>query len=60
MDGVSTASTMPLGAGGARPQSASTWPTYEPPRVERVVTTADLAHEVMYAGPAIVTGDEHT
>jgi hypothetical protein len=26
-------------------------PGYEPPRVERVVTQADLEREVLYAGP---------
>jgi hypothetical protein len=26
---------------------------YEPPRIERVLTPEDLAHEVMYSGPGV-------
>ncbi len=28
---------------------------YEPPRIERVLTPEELAHEVMYAGPGVVS-----
>jgi hypothetical protein len=32
-------------------------PTYEPPRIDRVLTPADLEREVVYAG-GTVTADE--
>ena len=31
---------------------------YERPRVERVLTPADLQHEILYAGPASSSEDE--
>ena len=48
---------MTTGAAGTRPELPPR-AAYEPPRVERVVTPADLDHEVMYAGPGIATADE--
>lgn len=30
-------------------------PPYEPPRIERILTPEDLAHEVMYAGPGVLS-----
>jgi len=35
-----------------RDQSLPDPAAYEPPRVERVLTLADLEHEILYAGPA--------
>ena len=32
-------------------------PPYEPPRIERVLTLADLEREVLYAGPAASSVD---
>lgn len=32
-------------------------PPYEPPRIERILTEEDLAHEVMYAGPGLISTD---
>jgi len=34
---------------------------YEPPRIERILTPEDLAHEVMYAGPGVLSlSDDQT
>jgi hypothetical protein len=33
-------------------------PSYEPPRIERVMTPEDLAREVMYSGPGLITVDD--
>jgi hypothetical protein len=33
---------------------------YEPPRIERVLTSEDLAQEIMYAGPGVLSVDVHT
>ena len=35
-------------------------PPYEPPRIERVLTPGDLAHEIMYAGPGVLSVDVDT
>jgi hypothetical protein len=29
--------------------------SYEPPHIERILTPEDLAHEVMYAGPGVLS-----
>ena len=31
--------------------------TYEPPRIERVLTADEMEREVMFAGPGVTTGD---
>ena len=34
-------------------------PPYEPPRIERVLTLADLEREVLYAGPTATLPDNN-
>ncbi len=41
-------------------ETPSMAPLYEPPRIERVMTPEDLAREVMYSGPGLITVDEPT
>jgi hypothetical protein len=34
---------------------------YEPPRIERILTPEDLTHEIMYAGPGVLSlSDDQT
>jgi hypothetical protein len=39
---------------GSNPPDPS---TYEPPRIERILTPEDMEREVMFAGPAVTLGD---
>ena len=36
-------------------ETPSIAPPYEPPRIERVLTPEDLACEIMYAGPGVLS-----
>ena len=38
------------------PETPETTTPYEPPRIERVLTPQDLANEIMYAGPGVLSG----
>ncbi len=38
-------------------ETPSTPSAYEPPRIERVLTPADLEREILYAGPTDVSTD---
>jgi hypothetical protein len=36
-------------------ETPSIAPPYEPPRIERILTPEDLACEIMYAGPGVLS-----
>lgn len=42
------------------PETPEVTAPYESPRIERVLTPEDLAHEIMYAGPGVLSVDVHT
>jgi hypothetical protein len=39
-------------------ETPSIAPSYEPPRIERILTPDDLDREVQYAGVVVVTADQ--